>query len=230
MLRAYRLADYPHLDPEIRYLYNAFKKVGFPKHVIDKVHSRVKRKFFRVNRQQDRGIPAEVEEDPKPTIAVPHNKFVQEYVRPVFSGNNFRVVHPATNSLRTQLVSNRPLRPASVESKQLPGVYRVPCIDCELSYYGETGRGIDVRINEHRGAMRRGDQKNACFKHFALTNHNIDFDNCHVIYQSPNWYNRLVVESSCIVNLPNFNNMRSTLAIDRMSANLILSSCKSVQV
>ena len=51
MLRAYRLSDYPYLNSEINYLYNSFKKVGFPVHILNQVHSRVKRKFFTPQRQ-----------------------------------------------------------------------------------------------------------------------------------------------------------------------------------
>ena len=226
MLRAYRLADYPHLEPELTYLYNSFRKVGFPKY-INRVHSRVKRNFFRVQPHQDDDNGTD---DSQPTICIPHNKFVSDYIRPVITGNGFRLVHSASNSLRNHLVTNKPPRPATLPSSQSAGVYRLPCSGCDRSYYGETGRSIDVRVGEHRSAMRKGDLKNACFKHFAATNHSIDFDNCQVVFQSENWYNRLVVESSCIVNLPNFKNMRSTLAIDKLSANIVLSSCPNTQL
>ena len=105
----------------------------------------------------------------------------------------------------------------------------MPCGGCDLSYYGETGRSVDVRIGEHRSAMRRGDMKNACYKHFASTGHCIDFENSQVLYSSNNWYDRLVLESSYIVTKPNCNNMKSTLAIDKFSANIVLSSCNSFQ-
>ena len=105
-------------------------------------------------------------------------------------------------------------------------MYRVPCKDCDASYFGETGRGFGVRLNEHRSAVRKKDTKNACFRHSSSLNHELDFDNAKLIFQSPDWYSRLVVESSCIVTLPNYNLMRSTLAIDKFSANIVLSSSK----
>ena len=35
-------------------------------------------------------------------------------------------------------------------------IYEVPCMDCEKSYIGETGK----RLTEHKAAVRRGDSKN----------------------------------------------------------------------
>ena len=139
------------------------------------------------------------------------------------------VVNPASNSLRSHLVQNKPPRGStSSDPSQSAGVYHVPCGGCELAYYGETGRSIDVRVGEHQGAIRRRDTRNACYKHVSSTKHEIDFENTHVVYKSDDWYNRLVVESSCIVTLPNFNNMRSTLAIDKLSADIILNKTKNV--
>ena len=149
-------------------------KVGFPKYVINQIHSRVKRKIYNERQQQTMNDEEESESVLKPTISIPHNKFVRQFVRPVFTGNNFRVVHPVLNSLHSQLVNNKPPCPAPRDSRDSPGVYRVPCGGCHLSYYGETGRSVGVRIGEHQSAMRRGDNKNACYKHFATTKHNCE--------------------------------------------------------
>ena len=224
MLRAYRLSDHPHLEPELSFLYKSFRKVGFPLHVISSVHSGVKRKFY------SREPPEDREEDPKPTIGIPYNKFVRDYVRPVFSGNNFRVVSPASNSLRTHLVRNKPPQSDDSSSLECAGVYSVPCSTCNLAYYGETGRSVEVRLGEHKSAVRKGDLRNACFKHVSTSNHDINWSNSHLIFRSEDWYQRLVVESSCIVTKSNFNNMRSTLAIDKFSAEIILSSRQNISL
>ena len=206
--------------------------MGFPDHVIHSVHSRVKRKHFREQRSQQKDPHEDGEEDRKPTISIPHNEFVNKYVRPVFTGNNFQVVSPASNSMRSRLVSNRPPRTGSVgvDPSQCVGVYRVPCQDCDECYYGETGRSFEVRIGEHQSAVRNKDSKNACYKHVSTTKHNIDWNEADILFVSDDWYKRLVVESSCIVTKPNFNNMRSTLAVDKFSAQLILGTCKNISI
>ena len=47
-----------------------------------------------------------------------------------------------------------------------------------------------------------------------------------IVNSSTNHFERLVVESSLILQKPYFNNMRSTPGIDNLSADLILNSYK----
>ena len=35
-------------------------------------------------------------------------------------------------------------------------VYRVPCGSCDMSYVGETGRTLQLRIKEHRRVLTNG--------------------------------------------------------------------------
>ena len=39
-------------------------------------------------------------------------------------------------------------------------IYEVPCQDCASVYIGEAGRCLQVRLKEHRGAVRCCDKKN----------------------------------------------------------------------
>ena len=138
------------------------------------------------------------------------------------------MVNHAGNSMRSQLVCNRPLRNEAVD--EWAGVYKVPCQNCPKSYFGETGRPFNVRLGEHKSVVRKGDLRNACFKHISDTSHDIDWSNAKLLYSEDDWYRRLVLESSCMVICPNFNNMRSTLIIDQFSARLILKSCPEFDV
>ena len=104
----------------------------------------------------------------------------------------------------------------------------MPCSDCDLVYFGETGREFGVRLREHKDAVRRGNNNNACFKHSFEGNHNIDWGNSGILFKSDNWYERLIVESAYISTKPNFNNMRSTLGIDNFSAKIVLNSLPKI--
>ena len=70
--------------------------------------------------------------------------------------------------MRSQLVSNRPLRNEAAD--EWAGVYKVPCQNCPKSYFGETVRPFNVRFREHNSVMRRGDRRNVCFKHSLVQN------------------------------------------------------------
>ena len=39
-------------------------------------------------------------------------------------------------------------------------LYQVPCVDSNCMYIGETGRTLEKRLSEHRGAVKRNDSKN----------------------------------------------------------------------
>ena len=58
--------------------------------------------------------------------------------------------------------------------------------------------------------------------------HNIDWEGAKLIHSSFDWCNRLVIESSFIKTLPNFNGMKSTLGIDHYSAKLVLDSISNL--
>ena len=165
---------------------------------------------------------------PKPTIILPHNRYVSQFVKPVFRENNFRVVNRANNTLKSTLVRNKP--PCDSDLNFAPGVYRIPCLNCPSSYFGETGRGFQTRLDEHKNAVIRRDLNNAVYKHKLETSqnsgfmHRIDWDGAKLLHINHNWNNRLAVESSFIKYFDNFNGMKSTLGIDHFSAKLVLES------
>ena len=125
-------------------------------------------------------------------------------------------------TIKSNIVKNRPTQNVALNDRS--GVYKIPCNTCNKSYYGQTGRGLQTRVKEHQASVRRGDRNNACFKHWFEDKHDIGWNNAEIIYPSENQYNRLVYESTCILSHSNFNNMHSTLAIDNLSANIILRS------
>ena len=164
MLRAYRLCDPIYVKQEISFLFSAFGKVGFPRHVLENVHSNVQRKFFQSNHvslsQSDISTTTCSQ---KPTVILPHNRFISQYVKPVFNANEFRVVNKAGNTLRSSLVRNKP--PRCLDVGTAPGVYSVPCASCPSLYFGETGRGLNVRLGEHKNAVLKRDANNALYRH-----------------------------------------------------------------
>ena len=218
LFRAYRISDYPYLQPEIEFIYHAFQRSGFPLHVIDKVHSQVKDKF---HRQSGRPEPEE-RQQPIPKLALPHNNYVTNFIRPLLRAYDCNVVNKSSSTIRSRLVHNRPK--CNDDPNDLPGVYSIPCKDCDLHYYGETGRPFSERLKEHKAAVRNKYLQYSTYRHVRSKTHNLDWDAAKIIYPTYNYYDRLVYESSCIQTKENFNHKNSTLAIDKLSANLIIQS------
>ena len=220
LLRAYRICDYPYLQPEIEFLYAAFQKTGFPIHVIEKVHNQVVYKFNNSSR------PTETDESRQPRLPLPHNSYVNDFIRPLFQAYNCRVVNKTSRTIRTSLVHNRPQ--CSDDPSKLPGVYSIPCEDCPQKYYGETGRAFSDRLREHQAAVRNCNWNYSAYRHVRSKNHNLNWDAARIVYPTYNYYDRLVLEAACILTQENFNHKNSTLAIDKLSAKLILQSYSKI--
>ena len=73
--------------------------------------------------------------------------------------------------------------------------------------------------------MRLGRGKNnAVAKHAHGEGHDIDWENSKLIYKSDNLQQRLIVESTLIREIDNFNNMGGCCNVDRWSRKLLLGS------
>ena len=155
-----------------------------------------------------------------PTISLPFNNFVQKLLVPIFKAQGCRVVNYASNTIRSNLVKNRP--PDGDNRRDAPCVYKIPCNTCSQAYYGETGRGIATRLGEHEAYVRHNNHSKAVTRHKNQDpNHDINFEGAQALYHSDLWYNRLVIESTCILTQSNFNLQSSTLAIDDLAAQIL---------
>ena len=117
---------------------------------------------------------------------------------------------------------------SSADNFKKPGVYSVPCGDCNLRYVGETGRSLEVRLKVHKDSVRLGRSNNAIFSHVQSTNHNINWSDVKLLYKSDKTYNRLIVESTIIKHVNNFNHLGGLCSIDNHSKNLIIKSLPSI--
>ena len=85
-------------------------------------------------------------------------------------------------------------------------VYRIPCMDCDRSYIGETCRTLNVRLKEHQRCCRNFEsQKSAVAKHAIEEDHRIDWSNSTVIDKEPQWHRRRLKEALHIKKHSNFN-------------------------
>ena len=76
------------------------------------------------------------------------------------------------------------------EEKKTGVIYEVPCKECPQTYIGETKRTLNVRLSEHKQAVKRGDPKNGIAVHAHESNHMIDWDGARVKRSGMNNYRR----------------------------------------
>ena len=84
--------------------------------------------------------------------------------------------------------------------KRLGVIYRILCLDCELSYVGETKRSMKARIIEHRSDVNnKHHDKSALAKHTVENNHRVDWDKWSILDYERNFHMRRFKESYCLL-------------------------------
>ena len=73
-------------------------------------------------------------------------------------------------------------------------VYKIPCKDCEKVYIGETGRNLQKRMAEHKGAVRRGDTSNGVPVHAWRHQHRVNWEEASVLVQEHSYWRRRVLK------------------------------------
>ena len=219
MLRAFRICDEEYLEQEIQKIFNAFINLGYPRNFLQRVLADVRRKTL------SPPIGSSFEHSTNPVLVVPRTAFSERFAKPLSKAIGCRVVNFASNTLRSKLISTKP--PSNSGSSEGEGVYVVPC-SCGFCYVGQTGRSFDVRLREHKDCVRLGRTKNAICRHVHDNDHSIKWGESKIVYRSTNLNQRLVIESSLIKLVNNFNNCQGASLIDKASAFLILNSNRKI--
>ena len=95
-------------------------------------------------------------------------------------------------TMRSLLVQVKEKIPAE---NQKEVVYEVPCKDCGLKYIGETRRNLKTRMTEHKGAVRRGDERNGIAVHVYQLQHRINWESARVQMSGRGYWNRRTLEA-----------------------------------
>ena len=176
---------------EVAHIFSVFLHNGYPPHFIRRV----------LWRQAHTRTP--VQQDPLTTITIPYISGVSERIRRVCANYRIRVFFRSNRTLRSLLTK---VRPCAHPVKSTGLIYRIPCLDCDSSYIGETGRTLDTRLSEHRRNCRNGEVlKSGVAQHALVDNHRINWDGSTVINREQHWYRRRVKEALYIRRFGNFN-------------------------
>ena len=74
-------------------------------------------------------------------------------------------------------------------------MYQVPCAECESVYIGETGRTLEKRISEHKGAVKRHEVKNGIAVHAWTKQHKVNWQAATVKHVETNHSRRKTIEA-----------------------------------
>ena len=160
--------------------------------MIGKAHSKACKKYFSLSGD------FEFNSQRKQIVCLPYAKAF-ESLNNNLEASDLKVVHRFPNTVEKTLIKNI----SSYIEKA--GVYKIPGMDYNKSYYGETGRSFDIRLAEYRRDVQNCNTSNAAFIHKIENDHCIKWNSAQLLFKSNNYFTRRIVESSLIACSPNFN-------------------------
>ena len=95
-------------------------------------------------------------------------------------------------------------------------VYRIPCLDCETVYIGETRRTLQKRLVEHKYAVKKGDRKNGIAVHAWDKEHRINWEGAEVIGTEPHLFRRKLLEAIWIYKSRDNTNLDCGVTIHQL--------------
>jgi hypothetical protein len=184
---------------EVEVIESLLIKNNYPKKLITAIKEKRER-----NKDKEK-----LEKKPVANIILPYVPRLGEKIKNIASKFDIRVVFSSKDTLRSNLVN---FRPNKVKGTQKEVIYKIPC-ECGRSYIGETGRTFDVRLNEHKRSLKKGDPdiSKLCEHHFN-TGHRFLWDKAKVIGKEQHFRARKVHEAGeilrgqdRIISTPSFN-------------------------
>ncbi|BHF81588.1 hypothetical protein SprV_0802472000 [Sparganum proliferum] len=145
---------------EINYLQALFKANGYPKSFI---RNCLKKPHF----ERSSG------EKPKFWLSIPYVKNVSEATARILKPFGIGVAHKPECTIRQQIMKPKDPLPTTEQSAV---VYSIPCLNCNATYVGETGKRLGTRLHEHQLAINRKDKLSLVYGHIRELNHDFAFD------------------------------------------------------
>ena len=198
--RLYRVCDKSTKRDELNHLRSVLQANGYPPQVVSWALRP------RAQCQQD----LDAADNPK-ILYLPYIQHITEPIQRVCRKLGVKIVFRTPQTLRQQLVRLKTARP---KLKKKNVIYKVPCLDCTSVYIGETGRCLQVRLTEHKVAVRRGDRKNGIATHAWDHNHRVNWEGAQVIQTEPFYWKRRVLEAIIIRNHDTTSNLDCGLSLD----------------
>ena len=201
--RAENICDSEHARMEKKYLKKVFQANGYPQNLIHK-------ELYRHKQPQATREETEQEEKPK-RIFLPYVQRISEHIQRVCRRIGVKAVFKSQGTLRGTLTKVKTPQPELMKKSV---VYRVPCLDCDGAYIGETGRNLQKRLTEHKYAAKRGNMMNGIAAHVMEHKHEVDWDGAEVVKQEPRYWKRRVLEAIEIKRHTRNTNLDCGLKLD----------------
>ncbi|XP_019886125.2 uncharacterized protein LOC109610764 [Ooceraea biroi] len=140
-------------------------------------------------------------------LTIPYVKGLSESFGRFFKRFNVDVIFPIPKKLDRIIKRGKD----KLTTKEQTGVvYKLNCLDCNLSYIGQTKTHVITRTNEHKTAVKKRDSLHSVVsKHRTINNHEFDWDNVEILHRELHDRKRAVTEMFFIKRESNNINLQA---------------------
>lgn len=215
-LRAFRICDKEYLKEEFEHIYETFEKLKYPKGFLIKQKEKAERIMKRNSGKKDE--EKRKDKVTKRWISIPNSKKAEVISRTLEKSN----IKVATNAGRKvqEIVTRKQQKTDINEEKSV--VYEIPCKGCDQSYVGETGRGVDVRLKEHRNDVKFHRVSNAIVLHIDKCDHLPDWERTRLLEKNIKKSTRKMLEAAHILTRDTFNSRCGFITWSTIAAKLVV--------
>ncbi|MEL7523541.1 MAG: hypothetical protein AAGJ80_18295, partial [Cyanobacteria bacterium J06553_1] len=204
-LRALRICSPDTLADEIQYITHAFTRLQYPPGLLLRMKGRA---TAIISRARDDPTPAQ-------RLVLPQSALTSELPRHL--GRHVSIAI-ATGTKITDMVKMK--RPRHTLPNSI--VYKIPCGGCENAYYGETGRGLRTRLNEHKADFRHHRLSNAMVVHSEKEGHLPRWKDAIILHQGFDKTKRKALEAAVIATNANINSKPGSLRLSKVTAQSLM--------
>ena len=128
------------------------------------------------------------------------------------------IIASSTGTRIGELVKNR----KSIENSEKGVIYQIPCGGCDLSYYGESGRDVSTRINEHKRDIRAHRLSNSLVVHAEEHDHLPNWSEVKLLHKGMSKRDRRITEAAYIISNRSTNHRDGFYRLANSAARMII--------
>ena len=126
------------------------------------------------------------------------------------------IVHTSGKKIKDELVNTR-----GKETNVNSAVYEIPCGGCDKKYYGETARGMEKRIKEHRNDLRHNRESNSLVIHATRSGHLPAWKDVRTLHSGLEKKKRRTLEAAYIATEPATNHREGFIKLAGTAARIL---------
>ena len=184
-LRAYRICSKEFLEEEIEHIMSSFTKLKYPKGLLISL----KQKAINIRKKSTTRRPKNKDER---YLTIPISK-PAETIANELEKTGFKVAFASGKK-----VGDVVKKTTADKSQDKSIVYKVPCGVCNKSYIGETGRGLETRLKEHKRDLKNNMEHSAFVVHALNTSHLPNWGGAGILTSCRSKENRKATEAAHI--------------------------------